>query len=118
MNKYIVVMPGGQGTMQELGTAFFKVAAETDQEQKIIFVAKAFYEPLYKILKESSLSASMKSRMFLVNSPEEIWPIIGISNPPTIEPRKKAQPLPVREIDTGKKRYFPGEDPERVWEQY
>jgi uncharacterized protein (TIGR00730 family) len=88
MNKYVVVMPGGQGTMQEVGTAFFKAAMETHQDQKIIFVAKDFYGPLFNLLQSSSLPESMKSRLYLVDSPEQVWPIIGVTNPPKIEPRK------------------------------
>ncbi len=72
MNNVVVVMPGGKGTLQELATAFVNFASGLNKSQSIIFVANDFYGSLANYLKESKLPASVLSRIYLVNSADDI----------------------------------------------
>lgn len=70
--KMIIFAPGGSGTMKELATAFFKVAKAMTSDEIIVFMSKDYYGTMFEGLQNSALPQSLRSKIFLVDSIEDM----------------------------------------------
>lgn len=104
-NRGIIVMnPGGSGTMQEIATVLSSLAADSTQQQKILFVGKRYYQDLLRnFMASPALPQDLKDRIAVVDTKQEAkkivqgWLAKGEVDKNSLFTREKITPRNVKE---------------------
>ncbi len=97
--EMVILVPGGGGTMKELATTFVQMAAQGQASPVLVLVAKDYYHGLYQEIQNSNLPESLKHKVFLVDSKQEMQELINqmdskvssVSNWRTQKPQPRLQ---------------------------
>jgi uncharacterized protein (TIGR00725 family) len=72
----ILIAPGGNGTMQEIATAFVELARSPGQPRELVFMSSAYYGPFVEWLRAQPFPADFLASIHVIDRAEELGPII------------------------------------------
>ena len=70
--RLIIFAPGGNGTLKELATTLVRASSKLDSFERLIFLDDTYYGPLVNWLMASALPQTVKDKITLIHSKEEI----------------------------------------------
>lgn len=74
--SWVVIGPGGSGTMKELAATLVSLNSSSDPIKGVVFLSKDYYGRLYDWIQKSELPKEIKNKFFIAGSVEELSKII------------------------------------------
>ncbi|MEO5969187.1 MAG: hypothetical protein ABIQ95_04605 [Bdellovibrionia bacterium] len=113
--QWVIIAPGGMGTMKELGVTLTQFAAEGTNGARIVFLSSHYYGPIFKALSQNIFPESFRSRVKLADDLEGMRKILDGKDTPMQEdsdsqdeqPTSEAQALKVTPAEN---RFYPETD--------
>jgi uncharacterized protein (TIGR00725 family) len=68
----VMVAPGNSGTLKELATTFFSLAASANEKRYIAFLGKKYYLEEFTLIHNFSFPDQVKNNIRLINDPDEM----------------------------------------------